>query len=349
MRIHRPVSENRAAIASNTASAPQPPTPIIPKIEEPQHQDMEAVQDMEMDEDYDMKPETNAWGLPRMSQFDTNHQGLRNSTPTTPVTGNGTFNPTVSSVNTPTLIAHPSDSSTPGTPGEMDTDSVRYTRPRVQHGNFQFGNGNEMLDLCIDDPAKSLFSTNNASTGQLSNAQRLGDAQYSENSELAKTIREQQRLAGIPDGGSGPNDGVPKPFHCPVIGCEKAYKNQNGLKYHKSHGHNSQQLHSNGDGTFSIVDPETMNPYPGTVGMERHKPYRCEACGKRYKNLNGLKYHKSHSAACEDDKQPKAMDPPVNQAPQPVNCPQPGFVGMANNSSSNSAGLAGIDEDVVMS
>ena len=25
-----------------------------------------------------------------------------------------------------------------------------------------------------------------------------------------------------------------KPFKCPVIGCEKAYKNQNGLKYHKS-------------------------------------------------------------------------------------------------------------------
>lgn len=23
----------------------------------------------------------------------------------------------------------------------------------------------------------------------------------------------------------------PKPFKCPVIGCEKAYKNQNGLKY----------------------------------------------------------------------------------------------------------------------
>lgn len=25
-----------------------------------------------------------------------------------------------------------------------------------------------------------------------------------------------------------------KPFKCPVIGCEKAYKNQNGLKYHKA-------------------------------------------------------------------------------------------------------------------
>lgn len=29
--------------------------------------------------------------------------------------------------------------------------------------------------------------------------------------------------------------------------------------------------------------------------MEKQKPYRCEYCGKRYKNLNGLKYHRSHT------------------------------------------------------
>ena len=34
--------------------------------------------------------------------------------------------------------------------------------------------------------------------------------------------------------------------------------------------------------------------------MEKHKPYKCDACGKRYKNLNGLKYHKNHSPQCED-------------------------------------------------
>src|ERR1700709_1793324 len=61
-------------------------------------------------------------------------------------------------------------------------------------------------------------------------------------------------------------------------------------RYHKSHGHQTQQLHENGDGTFSIVNPETSAPYPGTLGMEKEKPYKCEVCGKRYKNLNGLKY-----------------------------------------------------------
>lgn len=86
-----------------------------------------------------------------------------------------------------------------------------------------------------------------------------------------------------------------KPFKCPVIGCDKTYKNQNGLKYHKIHGHQNQKLHENPDGTFSIIDPESNEPYPDGMGLEKDKPYRCEVCGKRYKNLNGLKYHRGHS------------------------------------------------------
>lgn len=86
-----------------------------------------------------------------------------------------------------------------------------------------------------------------------------------------------------------------KPFKCPVIGCDKTYKNQNGLKYHKLHGHQNQKLHENPDGTFSIIDPESNEPYPDGMGFEKDKPYRCEVCGKRYKNLNGLKYHRGHS------------------------------------------------------
>ncbi len=38
--------------------------------------------------------------------------------------------------------------------------------------------------------------------------------------------------------------------------------------------------------------------------MEKHKPYRCDVCGKRYKNLNGLKYHKNHSPACDTEGKP---------------------------------------------
>lgn len=86
-----------------------------------------------------------------------------------------------------------------------------------------------------------------------------------------------------------------KPFKCPVIGCDKTYKNQNGLKYHRLHGHQNQKLQLNADGTYSVIDPLSNAPYPEGVELEKDKPYRCEVCGKRYKNLNGLKYHRGHS------------------------------------------------------
>lgn len=194
------------------------------------------------------------------------HQGLRNSQPTTPVSAgrNGNIyhnNPTVSSVNTPTLStyntgAHPlhqqyytPESSAPGSPGELDGDFIgnmgNMNMSNMQFmqnqafGAYPFGDGIDLpTDLCIDEPAKRLFSLNGGFNqpqqqhSPTSSATQLGDGQYSENSELAKTIREEQKRAGVPDPST--DGGPPKPFHCPVIGCEKAYKNQNGLKYHKS-------------------------------------------------------------------------------------------------------------------
>jgi transcription factor SFP1 len=256
--------------------------------------DMDAVEDMEMD-DIDGVDETtpppnlytqpqpdsqspraqfNRPHQPRVPQLNMNlmqgHQGLRNSTPTTPV-GQGRQglpfqnNPTVSSVNTPTLMSNPMqqqfqdlagqyrstpDSSAPGTPAELDEGimsgmgdmSMQNNALLVGNQNQNFGFGgfgmnNDMLDLCIDEPAKRLFSPTGGYGNQ--NQQyahmRLGSGQYGPNSDIARRIREQQMLAGVPDTTAGmmPND-EPKPFRCPVIGCEKAYKNQNGLKYHKS-------------------------------------------------------------------------------------------------------------------
>ncbi|KAG1208690.1 hypothetical protein G6F35_010810 [Rhizopus arrhizus] len=68
-----------------------------------------------------------------------------------------------------------------------------------------------------------------------------------------------------------------KPYKCPVAGCDKAYKNPNGLKYHNQHGH------------CNLVNDDLENL--------ASKPYQCTIgdCGKRYKNLNGLKYHIEHS------------------------------------------------------
>ncbi|KAG0299698.1 hypothetical protein BGZ98_009830 [Dissophora globulifera] len=68
-----------------------------------------------------------------------------------------------------------------------------------------------------------------------------------------------------------------KPYRCTMPGCDKAYKNPNGLKYHNLHGHCT----NNGS------EAEALEA----------RPYVCTFldCGKRYKNLNGLKYHIEHS------------------------------------------------------
>ncbi|KAI9047561.1 hypothetical protein LZ554_008277 [Drepanopeziza brunnea f. sp. 'monogermtubi'] len=267
-----------------------------------------------------------------LNQGSMQHSGLRTtSQPPTPSTAGFGYqhNPTVSSVNTPTLSAQPThqqshqfspDDSVPSTPaGEMEdsfanmpTDiysihnvDMTYTAPGL--GNYPFGMDSEnlSLDLCIDEPAKRLYSPNGVIQQRLQQqfAQfGLGQGQFGNNDELMRAYRQQQMMAmnAMPHAGLMLGE-EHKPFRCPVIGCEKAYKNQNGLKYHKTHGHQTQQLHENGDGTFSIVNPETSVPYPGTLGMEKEKPYKCDVCGKRYKNLNGLKYHKQHSPPCNPE------------------------------------------------
>jgi transcription factor SFP1 len=178
-------------------------------------------------------------------------------------------------------------------------------------GDMSFGGNqsNNDSNFCINDPGKHLFSptgafptANRSIQAQL---QQLGINQTQLNDPQAnKLLMQRLQTMMMPE--------EHKPFKCPVIGCEKAYKNQNGLKYHKTHGHQTQQLHENGDGTFSIVNPETSAPYPGTLGMEKEKPFSCDTCGKRYKNLNGLKYHKSHSLPCNPDFKLQALAAGMN-------------------------------------
>ncbi|OWY58518.1 c2h2 transcription factor [Alternaria alternata] len=311
-------------------------------------QDMDTLDDMEMDDiDFNnlgpIEEQQNMQQFPVQNQFNQNqnqqpqlnvnvnlannmqsHQGMRTSTPTTPSATqqfNLQNNPTVSSVNTPTMGTMPMqnhnltspESSHPGTPAELDMDFGGFNPMMGMDMNMNmgmnFGNGNGNFGMgafdnngTIDQPGKRLFSKQGGGLNQAQLQAALKNYQLSGNdqSEMARRLREQQLI----NGASIPQFPFPeevKPFRCPVIGCEKAYKNQNGLKYHKQHGHQNQQLKENDDGTFSIVDPLTSIPYPGTVGMEKEKPYRCEVCGKRYKNLNGLKYHRSHAPHCNPE------------------------------------------------
>ncbi|KAK5100414.1 Transcriptional regulator of ribosomal biogenesis proteins [Lithohypha guttulata] len=267
----------------------------------------------------------------QVPQLNTNlmqsHQAYRNSTPNTPTMNRNSAafqGANISSTLNPNPMQQfqdlhnpyrdTPDSSAPGTPGELDESIMAGIDDMSMQGNamfngmngfgnnFGFGVSNDMIDLCIDEPAKRLFQANTSGNSQQAIHQRLGSGQYGPNSEIAKRIREQQVAAGLPDTMNNllPHE-EPKPFRCPVIGCDKSYRNANGLKYHKTHGHQNQRLQENGDGTFSILDPDNNQPYPGTVGMEKEKPYKCEVCHKRYKNLNGLKYHKTHSPPCNPE------------------------------------------------
>ncbi|OBT80019.1 hypothetical protein VF21_01062 [Pseudogymnoascus sp. 05NY08] len=324
-----------------------PSTPTQKSAQPSGGDDMDGVEDMEMDDPVGpMDPVDGSANRPvaPQSMFGqqqrqnnmTNtggmlHQGLRTSQPSTPSAAGFGFqnNPTVSSVNTPTLNAQLSqqnnpkfspDISIPGTPAELDDDfntmnmdmnNIGNMNMNTNNMNFPYGFGNDLgLELCIDEPAKRLFSPNGGFGNQKALQQQfaqfgLGNGQFANNDDLVRRLRQQQmmQMQGFGNASAAMMMGGEehKPFRCPVIGCEKAYKNQNGLKYHKTHGHQTQQLHENGDGTFSIVNPETSAPYPGTLGMEKEKPYKCDVCGKRYKNLNGLKYHKQHSPPCNPE------------------------------------------------
>ncbi|EON69453.1 hypothetical protein W97_08713 [Coniosporium apollinis CBS 100218] len=256
------------------------------------------------------------------------HRGLKKSSPTTPNAGHQAFglqnNPTVSSVNTPTFGNQALQNaqsqispytSQPGTPGELDPDFAQNYAAGMPLGPpMATGNdldwskinamGNDAPSQFIDDPAKRLYSKQGGYNQQQLQALRI--AQMGGNT---------QQTTGLNGAALGFPAEEEKPFKCPVHGCEKAYKNQNGLKYHKVHGHRNQQLQANEDGSYSIVDPITSVPYPGTVGMEKEKPYRCEVCGKRYKNLNGLKYHRQHSPPCN----PELRINPTGGPVMPVN------------------------------
>ena len=113
---------------------------------------------------------------------------------------------------------------------------------------------------------------------------------------------------------------VDKPYKCKNLGCDKAYKNMNGLKYHRMHGQCNKNNLSHTDLENDSPAPQTPPPVsrlstpmasvPGSPAMSHtgfnnpvveEKKYSCEKCTKRYKNLNGLKYHKKATHKSAED------------------------------------------------
>ncbi|TCD70379.1 hypothetical protein EIP91_003732 [Steccherinum ochraceum] len=101
-----------------------------------------------------------------------------------------------------------------------------------------------------------------------------------------------------------------KPFKCPKPNCNKSYKQANGLKYHMTHGScnfappkdlehlqallASKRSQKAEDGEM-ISDAELREVEK--EAERRLRPYACGVgdCQRRYKNMNGLRYHYQHS------------------------------------------------------
>jgi len=135
-----------------------------------------------------------------------------------------------------------------------------------------------------------------------------------------QAIRKSRQLTETPGVVSPENTiVVDKPYKCRNLGCDKAYKNMNGLKYHRMHGVCNKNNLTVDLGNASpapqtppasgVSTPTTSVPnspalplHPGFNNpVIEEKKYSCEKCNKRYKNLNGLKYHKKASHKSVED------------------------------------------------
>lgn len=298
-----------AKMAQQQQSAPS----NIGKSHAQTNQDMDTVEDMEMDDDVDTsrgeptpppqaQPRHQAQPLqqtqplqfpslnprsaapPQLSATNISiplqaHQGLRTSQISAPSNQNHhglpyNNNPTVSSVNTPTLstqhlqqyqqlpqqtqTAFSPESSVPGTPGELEAEFITDLPTNLQMpSNTQYlqnvntfglgyGAGSDMVDLCIDEPAKRLFSPNGTYSSQQQFAHyQMNGGQANYDPDALMQFKQQNMIGAMAGNQNTIVPGEePKPFKCPVIGCEKAYKNQNGLKYHKVVSNLSEHIYS---------------------------------------------------------------------------------------------------------
>ncbi|KAG2346101.1 hypothetical protein BDR05DRAFT_959674 [Suillus weaverae] len=104
-----------------------------------------------------------------------------------------------------------------------------------------------------------------------------------------------------------------KPFRCPKPNCNKSYKQANGLKYHMTHGscnfappkdlEQVQALLASKRSAREAAGQEDQGITEGEMrevereAERRLRPFACGVsdCQRRYKNMNGLRYHYQHT------------------------------------------------------
>jgi transcription factor SFP1 len=196
----------------------------------------DEVPDMEMDEENDASR-----NLPRPPVVPINTalppQPFRASAPTTPAASQAFQlfgNPTVSSVNTPTLSTQSASQVDAIAMNSTDTSYQQFIFPPdgqmalpLNYDLHSPGLQQDLGGLTIHDPANRLATASNPLQQlqlTINNSALSADPELNSPGPLS---------AGLAPSALGFGQ-EEKKYRCPVIGCEKAYKNQNGLKYHKA-------------------------------------------------------------------------------------------------------------------
>ncbi|PWN42784.1 hypothetical protein IE81DRAFT_115507 [Ceraceosorus guamensis] len=222
------------------------------------------------------------------------------------------------------------DSSVPGTPiGESEADAAFVGGMTPSFSSMSIRNGfhdDHNLPSCAPP---NLFFPSGGSASQSGHVQppmkreRVDSMGGSISSSTARVMADAMSEGEL-NGAGGVF--VEKPFKCQMPGCDKAYKQANGLKYHRLHGTCNQNLlplnqqsingsHPNSrastpsartamnpDGT--LCDGSTPPSPSSAAAMEiaasrMEKRYVCQvgACGKHFGSISGLKYHYTHSGS----------------------------------------------------
>lgn len=248
-------------------------------------------------------------------------------------------------------------SSRAGTP-TLDSDGESFfgssTQPSVFSNLSIRGNNAEDHQLPSCAPPNLFFPS---ATANASNRPAKRERFNSENPHSGASAA--NGAAGTASATASPlpsdaNGGEHRPYKCPAPGCDKAYKQMNGLKYHRLHGHCNQNLRNVNNGfvmpgsesaqaspvsTPQNKDSEShapaapdskapteqapdlaafgihstnapsngadtqrdgpLTPSKMVAASQPEKTYVCQVgnCDKRYKNLNGLRYHYLHSGS----------------------------------------------------
>lgn len=144
-------------------------------------------------------------------------------------------------------------SSRPGTPG-VDTENEAFFGSTTQTSMFS---NLSLRSAAVDDqqpscaPPNLFFPSASQQAQRPSKRERFNVAATASSSETPASASS----ASVSAQGD-PSAAEHRPYKCPAPGCDKAYKQMNGLKYHRLHGHCNQNLRNVGAGVGASANDE---------------------------------------------------------------------------------------------